>query len=72
MKWNKLKRLKSLFVVLAEQNELAYETNCPIPCSFREYQTVGEPYTGNNFVFESNDERFQRWQRLKLTAHDLK
>ena len=58
----KIKKIKKFidFVVEAEQNELAYETNCPIPCSFREYRTVGDPFTGKNFVFQSNDERFQR------------
>ena len=58
---DKIKKIQKYldFIVEAEQNELAYETNCPIPCSFREYRTVGDPLTGKNFVFESNDERFQ-------------
>ena len=60
----KIKKIKKFidFIVDAEQNDLTYETNCPIPCSFREYRTVGDPFIGKNFVFESNDERFQRWQ----------
>ena len=48
------------FAIEAEQNELVYETNCPIPCSFKEYRKVGDSFSGDNIIFESEDERFER------------
>ena len=58
----KILRLKKLtdFVLEAEQDELAKETNCPIPCGFRDYRKVGDSLTGENIIFQSNDDRFQR------------
>ena len=58
----KILQLKKLmeFSIEAEQNELVYETSCPIPCSFKEYRKVGDSLTGDNIIFESKDERFER------------
>ena len=47
------------FSIEAEQNELVYETSCPIPCIFREYKKVGDSLTGDNIIFESKDKRFE-------------
>ena len=57
-----LKQLEMLidFSIEAEQREIVDETGCSIPCNYKEYIMVGDPWSGSNLAFNSDDERFKR------------